>query len=245
MSKYYAVKVGKSPGIYNSWDACKQNVNGFSGAIYKSFKSIKEAENFIGLNKELNQLKEIIDLRDDYNSGNLKKLKYNRILDQEDNIIEFFTDGSHSKHENNGYIGFGIFCSYLGKEYEYSGHCDSEKLKEYGIENSKISNPTSEFIGFAETLKMLKNKNFRNNYTFIFKIDYEGVEKWMNGNWKCKEIYIQKIKAQCVEYLSHINAKIKFEHVPGHSNVYGNEKADKLAKCRENIDTLSSFLETL
>ena len=37
--KYYAVKKGKTLGIYKSWDECKAQVDGFSGAEYKSFKS--------------------------------------------------------------------------------------------------------------------------------------------------------------------------------------------------------------
>ena len=31
--KYYAVKNGKVPGIYNTWDECKENIHGFKGAI--------------------------------------------------------------------------------------------------------------------------------------------------------------------------------------------------------------------
>lgn len=45
--KYYAVRKGKVPGIYHSWDACKQMVDGYQGAIYKSFKSRLEAEAFV------------------------------------------------------------------------------------------------------------------------------------------------------------------------------------------------------
>ena len=36
--KYYAVKNGKVPGIYMSWDECRENVSGYSGAEYKSFR---------------------------------------------------------------------------------------------------------------------------------------------------------------------------------------------------------------
>ena len=35
--KFYAVKKGKVPGIYTSWDACKSMVHGFPGAVYKGF----------------------------------------------------------------------------------------------------------------------------------------------------------------------------------------------------------------
>ena len=47
-SKFYAVKKGKIPGIYNSWDDCKKMVDGFPGAVYKSFKTLEEAETFVG-----------------------------------------------------------------------------------------------------------------------------------------------------------------------------------------------------
>lgn len=51
--KYYAVKAGKKPGIYHSWDECKAQVDGFSGASYKGFKSLAEAKAFIGTGDEL------------------------------------------------------------------------------------------------------------------------------------------------------------------------------------------------
>ncbi len=44
--KFYAVKKGKKPGIYKSWDECKAQVDGYSGAVYKSFKILSEAEGF-------------------------------------------------------------------------------------------------------------------------------------------------------------------------------------------------------
>lgn len=42
-TKYYAVKVGRVPGIYLSWDECKKQVIGHPGALYKSFFSEAEA----------------------------------------------------------------------------------------------------------------------------------------------------------------------------------------------------------
>lgn len=47
MAKFYAVKVGRHPGIYASWDACKKEVEKYKGAIYKSFITKQEAENFL------------------------------------------------------------------------------------------------------------------------------------------------------------------------------------------------------
>ena len=50
-NKFYAVKRGLVPGIYESWDECKVNVIGFPGAIYKGFPTIKEAEEFLCTNE--------------------------------------------------------------------------------------------------------------------------------------------------------------------------------------------------
>lgn len=46
-SKFYAVKVGRQPGIYRSWDECKSHVDGYAGAKYKSFKTEQEAVDFM------------------------------------------------------------------------------------------------------------------------------------------------------------------------------------------------------
>jgi ribonuclease HI len=42
--KYYVVWTGFKPGIYDNWEDCKQQVTGFDGAKYKSFKTRDEAE---------------------------------------------------------------------------------------------------------------------------------------------------------------------------------------------------------
>ncbi|MCI5620335.1 MAG: ribonuclease H family protein [Lachnospiraceae bacterium] len=54
-SKYYAVKVGKTPGIYRTWEECKEMVDGYPSAKYKSFSSLAEAEAFVGGDSEETQ----------------------------------------------------------------------------------------------------------------------------------------------------------------------------------------------
>nr|WP_122639442.1 ribonuclease H family protein [Romboutsia sp. Marseille-P6047] len=68
--KFYAVRKGKCIGIYNTWDECKSQVNGFSGAEYKSFLSKDEAEEYIYGKKEI-------------------------IFSNEDNTVEAYVDGSY------------------------------------------------------------------------------------------------------------------------------------------------------
>ncbi len=47
---YYAVAVGRNPGIYNKWygeDEAEAQVSGFPNAVFKGFPTRKEAEDFL------------------------------------------------------------------------------------------------------------------------------------------------------------------------------------------------------
>lgn len=47
MAKWYAVKVGRKTGKFTTWDECKEQVNGFAGAKYKSFGTEWEADQYL------------------------------------------------------------------------------------------------------------------------------------------------------------------------------------------------------
>ena len=53
MAKYYAVRNGYHTGIFNTWDECKKEVSGFSGAEYKSFTKLEDAKAFLGENEQI------------------------------------------------------------------------------------------------------------------------------------------------------------------------------------------------
>jgi ribonuclease HI len=58
--KYYVVWEGHEPGIFDNWQDCQRMIKNYSGARYKSFKTLAEAEeaysgdsrSFIGQNKK-------------------------------------------------------------------------------------------------------------------------------------------------------------------------------------------------
>ncbi len=53
MAKFYAVKNGYHTGIYNTWDECRKEVSGYSGAQYKSFGTLADAEEYLGINHQI------------------------------------------------------------------------------------------------------------------------------------------------------------------------------------------------
>ena len=46
--KFYAVRIGRVPGVYLSWDQCKKQTHGFPRAEFKSFPSAVAAQDYIG-----------------------------------------------------------------------------------------------------------------------------------------------------------------------------------------------------
>ena len=45
--KYYAVRKGRTTGLFYHWITCSQSVLGYPNAEYKSFKTKKEAEEYL------------------------------------------------------------------------------------------------------------------------------------------------------------------------------------------------------
>ncbi|MDO4662344.1 MAG: ribonuclease H family protein [Tissierellia bacterium] len=90
--KYYAVKNGRKNGIYTSWNECKEQVEGFKGAIYKSFKTKKESYDFLEDKDKEIEIKASKDIAISYVDGsfNLKEKIYGAgvVFFDEDNIIE-------------------------------------------------------------------------------------------------------------------------------------------------------------
>ena len=85
-SKFYAVKAGRVPGIYNSWEECKAQIDGFSCASYKSFQTVDEAAIFM-----------------DWKSDSASNSK--PIIDDNNTAIAY-VDGSYNI--STGTFGYGI-----------------------------------------------------------------------------------------------------------------------------------------
>ena len=46
-AKFYAVRKGRTTGIFTSWSQCQQQVTGYPGASFKSFPTRGEAQRFL------------------------------------------------------------------------------------------------------------------------------------------------------------------------------------------------------
>ncbi len=89
MGKYYAVKNGRKIGIFESWDECKRQVMGFSGASYKSFSNRIDAENFIKGESEKKEKSEFYAYVDGSFSKDKLEFSYGAVLFKDGEALEF------------------------------------------------------------------------------------------------------------------------------------------------------------
>lgn len=89
--KFYAVRKGLIPGVYDTWDECKSQVDGFSGAEYKSFGTFEEAEAYIKKesNCELNLAnKDLIAYVDGSYNNKTKEYSFGVVLICDNTVVE-------------------------------------------------------------------------------------------------------------------------------------------------------------
>lgn len=112
---YYAVKNGRVCGIYETWLECEQQIKNFSGAIFKSFSTRKEAENFINHDSKLVNNKQDINKVYIYTDGSYdvsqpEYASYGVIVVKNDKILTSFSGVVTDNYSSRNITGevFGV-----------------------------------------------------------------------------------------------------------------------------------------
>lgn len=129
MAKYYAVRNGYHTGIFDTWDKCKKEVMGFSGAEYKSFTKLSDAEDFMGINKQISLFEEPI---------------------QENNTAVAYVDGSYNISTEEFACGVVIF-------HDGTEHTFSKKFSD--PENAVMRNVAGEIEGAKLAMQYCVDNN--------------------------------------------------------------------------------------
>lgn len=205
--KYYAVAKGKTPGIYLTWNDCKAQVDGFSGAVYKGFATVQEAEEFVvRYGDRITAVDKQKNIQPDDNTEPVST----------DTHLVAYVDGSY-EHSMRQYA-YG--CVLVLAE-------DTVTLNGSGNEEDYVTmrNVAGEILGSEHAIRWAVEHGY-SSITIYY--DYEGIEKWANGIWKANKAGTQRYKEFVAKQREKID--ISFSKVAAHTGVKYNEMADQLAK---------------
>lgn len=212
MGKVYAVKVGRTPGIYSTWVACLAQVNKYPGAIYKSFATVEEAKEY--MKDKISDKVEIMPLQD----LDAEEEKKKNPFDSDEIKCIAFCDGSFNSELKK--YGGGYFL-----------YIKSEKLFLVGMAdgNNKDDVPMRNVAGELLAARGAINAAIRHGCESIHLFyDYKGIECWAKGEWKTNKPGTKKYKKE-IDEMSEV-IEINFRKVKAHSNNKYNDLVDLLAK---------------
>lgn len=196
--KVYAVKRGKNTGIFYQWEECRKAVDGYPGAEYKGFPTVQEAKNYLGITEEGEA-----DVPPAGATSGESLLAY--------------VDGSYDDTLKKYAFGC-VFILADGHIYTQYGNGDKEQSLQH-------RNVTGEMLGAMYAVKTAMLNGFQK---VELCYDYQGIEKWVTGEWRSKTELTQKYAKAMREWGTKI--QISFTKVAAHTNVKYNELADQMAK---------------
>ena len=208
--KYYGVKKGKIAGVFNSWQACKDSVDGYPGAEYKGFATLEEVKAYLGdrfvLRFEISE-----------ESGESRTKTTDLAVFPAEGWLLAYVDGSYDDSLKKYAFGC-VFILSDGRVYTEYGNGDNAQSLQH-------RNVTGEMLGAMYAVQFARLNGFSR---LEICYDYQGIEKWVTGEWRTKTELTAKYAGSMREWSKSV--EIRFTKVAAHTNVCYNELADKMAK---------------
>lgn len=225
--KYYAVRVGHTPGIYVTWADCEVQVKGFPGAQYKSFTTEAEAKAYMGSISVTNSSSAQQSESKRRPVGASKRMSVGEYLQtQTDSIsqivesdpceIRAFIDGSFDKR--NGVVGSGGVIIHGTEELEFS-------LSSTDPNHIAYWNVSGELLAALHVVEYAMSHGHRSCSLYY---DYMGIEMWATGRWNTNNPLTTSYAKRMKEASKQL--RIDFHKVKAHSGIAYNDRADALAK---------------
>ena len=218
--KVYAVKRGKITGLFHTWEECRASVEGYPQAQYKGFASLEEAEAYLGngagrQGTEADPKNGAGRRRSKADPGDAAGCRGGEL--PEEGWLLAYVDGSYEDSVKKYAFGC-VFLTSDGHIYVQYGNGDREQSLQH-------RNVTGEMLGAMYAVKTAMMNGFRG---VEVRYDYQGIEKWVTGEWRAKTELTGKYAVSMREWGK--NMEIRFQKVAAHTNVRYNELADQMAK---------------
>lgn len=216
--KFYVVKKGRTPGIYATWPECLKQVDKFSGAIYKSYKTIEEAEEAFNGNKMRAPRKKTPASKPNKEPAYIPT-----------NGLRIYCDGACSGNPGKSGSGLAIY------------EDEKKPVLLYGAADKRGTNNTAELKALLKALVLASEASHaRVDILSDSKYSIDCVTNWAYGwkkaRWTKKGGEIKNLELiQTAHALyDNIKDKVQVSHVKGHAGIEGNELADRMAVVASN-----------
>lgn len=215
--KFYVVKSGRTPGIYMTWAECLRQVEKFSGAVYKSYKTREEAEEAFGSNGSIT-IKAAPKKRPSTAKIDTPSVSNDGIR------LRIYCDGACSGNPGKSGSGLAIY--------------EDEKMPVlmYGAADVMGTNNTAELKALLRALELAVDaKHEKVAILSDSKYSIECVVNWAYGwkknGWTKKGGDIKNLELIQTAHAIYegIKDKVVISHVRGHAGIEGNELADRMA----------------
>jgi len=240
VKKYYVVWKGRETGIFTDWAKCKAQVDGFTGAKYKSFPTLDEAESAFG--RKSGSVSEKPDSAKKASKPKAAPLSQEQIHDMPFDI-KIFTDGACEPNPGEAGTGLAVY--------------KNNELSElwYGLYQPLGTNNTAELRGLNQALLLAKKNLSVGLSVAIFcdsKYSIDCITTWAPG-WEKKgwrkssgEIKNLDIIKPAYALYQELASQITIHHVNGHVGIEGNELADRMSivAIKSQDQNINLFRET-
>lgn len=240
---YYAVARGRKPGIYLSWPECEQQVMKYSGSLFKKFSTQDEAENFVcrySSNASKDGIPIAVECKVESKcrcsstlQSQLERSKAKNSVNVElpptssQSYTDVYTDGACSL---NGFYGaragIGVWFP--------AAHLKHLNLSQPVI--GKATNNRAEIQAVTMAARQAKKAGIKKlrictDSKFLINCVTKWMPKWKRNGWLTASKDPVVNKEELLEMERELESlQIIWNHVKGHSGVYGNEMADKYAR---------------
>ncbi|MBR2674497.1 MAG: ribonuclease HII [Mogibacterium sp.] len=223
--KVYAVRKGKTPGLYMTWDDCKAQVDGFPKAEYRSFSDPQAAMEYLGLSGSKNGERVfggIVGEDGIVGVGRVGGAGADRAAEEVLAVgVRAYVDGSYDSATGR------FSCGVVILETDENGVTEQTELKSVfdDADAAKQRNVAGEIMGAKTAIDYCLANDIKK---VIICHDYEGVGKWADGLWKANNPLTKGYKQFMADARRLMD--ISFEKVKAHAGNKYNDIADKLAK---------------
>jgi ribonuclease HI len=231
--QYYAVRIGREPGIYRTWDECKAQVDGYAKAQYKGFGSLEEAEEYMGfVNTNKPDARKPSSAEPFNPPGAPKKKRGTGYSEDETRALEMLETGDRLKHVviytdgaclgNPGPGGYGVVLLH-GKDRE-------EFSRGFRLTTNNRMEMLACIVGLQTLTEPYAVTLYSDSQYVINSMTKGWAKRWKKNKWKRNGENVpnadlwEKMLDLCDKH------KVKFNWVRGHSGNKENERCDQLAR---------------